>query len=904
MPERPRSSVFFKSNLQPRSGPVREDLAYLSNIWDFALLRELKDRRLPMTRMQEQAYEQTAIPCAYADKGDFPFGTVREADGSVRVRCQCTKHTCALFTTCRPDVDLETYAPTEPLMVVRCDAAAPAPARPEAEPPAPPPAAPGSAEALSDFLMSADPDELYSAFMRRVDPPDSLLLEAEYAAIIWPQDLELVQRLHKAQSDFGKPERRAEDSWRWETPQAILAVAPPFEDPADPALSGAVPAPFPADLPASRQPDLRRLTKEELVRRLLADQAERRARCFAPVSQKKVIQRPAADRAIVNAGPGTGKTWALIERIIALVESGEVAPEEIQVLCYSRAAHEVIVERLRKAAEAGRVGPTWVDVGINTFDSYAAHLLLFLRDHKPEWLPCHASNIMRGSYDTTVDYAIKAVHRHPQITANLRHLLVDEIQDLVAVRAGFLLELASALPRECGFTFFGDCCQAIYDYSVGTKGLRSDDLYARLTAEHPEAARVSFAANKRSTTSLASLAGPSREALLSGSAAALRAAAVDAGCRVAPLALSWTDPGADLPAEDRAGSTMALLMRNNGEVLAVSTQLHRAGIPHELLLTDQQERLSGWIGRLLLSYDGETLDEEDFADAFADLHPEADPLPYWEALTETQRPDRERHEIRDLLKGIRFGPKRSSLAHDKLLRAPGEGISGLYVMTVHRAKGREFDTVLVPWETISGYRTEKKPQKLFEEGRVAYVALTRARNNLRRIPLPPHAKGIHKWRAAETDGPPRWARRSRSGLELFQVGAAQDLDPKSFGQNAAVQHYLLENAENLAGLEVGLQLDDEDTLLYTLADRDRPGFILGATSTAFARDLRKLLPSSRRDLPELRPPDAFRSIYVQRPVTCVSSAAEAPPAARRFGDMAVWLGLEIIGLAEGDYLQY
>ena len=58
----------------------------------------------------------------------------------------------------------------------------------------------------------------------------------------------------------------------------------------------------------------------------------------------------------MNAGPGTGKTYALIERIIDLIYRQETDPENIMILCFSRAAVEVIEQRLARAAEEGKIG--------------------------------------------------------------------------------------------------------------------------------------------------------------------------------------------------------------------------------------------------------------------------------------------------------------------------------------------------------------------------------------------------------------------------------------------------------------------------------------------------------------------------------------------------------------------
>lgn len=898
MSNQDRSSIFFRSNLMPRaeSTPIREDLPFLSKIWDHQLLERLKANCLPMTAMQEKAYQQTALHCMYAPEGDYPFGTVRSADGTVRVVCKCTNTICSLFTTCRPEVDPAAMTPTEPLLIVRCDAV-PSSSLEKAAAAEPD----GTADREEQFAAELNAqitedtaDDLYTAFLHRVDPPDSLRLEAEYAAVLWPQDLGLLEHLI----------RQADQ----QTPAALVQTTDLLTDEASPPV-------LPHDLPGrlleipAMQPEGRAgcMPKDEFVRRLLLARREKRGPQFAAASQEEIIRLPATKRTIINAGPGTGKTWTLIERIIALTESGAVAPEEIQVLCFSRSAHEVVVERLREAARTGRLGPAWQKVEINTFDSYAAYLLLFLRDAEPRWLPCRPQNIMRGGFDQTMKYALTAIRRHPQIAANLRHLIVDEIQDLVGVRAEFLLALTAALPEACGFTFLGDSCQSIYDFSVGSNQCRTDALYQGLCSGDPLPDRCSFDENRRSTAELAAIAGPYRKALLSGRAEQVRRASQRLRQSTPYLEISWDDPGAGAFGELCDKGTLAVLTRSNGAALAVSTQLHHGQVAHELYLAEMKEYLGGWIGRLLLRYGGQTLDSEDFADAFAELYPQADPLPYWEALTGEQRLDQSRYEIRDLLQGIRFSADSSqSSIHDKLLRSPEDSTADVRVMTIHKAKGQEFDTVLVPETTLTEPRSARRdPDALFEEGRVAYVALTRARTALHRIALPPGTRSLHHRRASKTRGlTERWYNRTRAGMQLFEIGATQDMDPKTFAAGQDVQEYLLQFADSLPGLEVGLQLEDEDNLVYTLSDRDRPGFPLARTGEQFALDLSGLLAPTSRFRVALKAPDSFRDIYVRRVVTHVGPAAGAPEAARIYGDVAVWLGLQVIGLAKADYDRY
>lgn len=69
---------------------------------------------------------------------------------------------------------------------------------------------------------------------------------------------------------------------------------------------------------------------------------------FKLISQQEIISLAPDVRCVINAGPGTGKTWTLIERIKHLLMNESVDPETILVLCFSRAAVDVIKDVLLK----------------------------------------------------------------------------------------------------------------------------------------------------------------------------------------------------------------------------------------------------------------------------------------------------------------------------------------------------------------------------------------------------------------------------------------------------------------------------------------------------------------------------------------------------------------------------
>ena len=92
------------------------------------------------------------------------------------------------------------------------------------------------------------------------------------------------------------------------------------------------------------------------------------------VSQGTIINADIHERIWVNAGPGTGKTYTVIQRLKKMLN--DEIDGTILVLCFSRNAVQVIRERLSEA-----LGPTvesLIDDGqlvIRTFDSFATYML-------------------------------------------------------------------------------------------------------------------------------------------------------------------------------------------------------------------------------------------------------------------------------------------------------------------------------------------------------------------------------------------------------------------------------------------------------------------------------------------------------------------------------------------------
>lgn len=100
-----KSTLEYKSNLQEAKSnvPLLDDREFLRNIIDPFAIRNLKKfKEKELTEIQRQIYDKVAIPCRYADNGDYPWGMIRDENGKPRVVCKCLKTTCKYFKECRP----------------------------------------------------------------------------------------------------------------------------------------------------------------------------------------------------------------------------------------------------------------------------------------------------------------------------------------------------------------------------------------------------------------------------------------------------------------------------------------------------------------------------------------------------------------------------------------------------------------------------------------------------------------------------------------------------------------------------------------------------------------------------------------------------------------------------------
>ena len=635
---------------------------------------------------------------------------------------------------------------------------------------------------------------------------------------------------------------------------------------------------------------------------VITDVADATFASFLSVEQNKIIELDAAERSIVNAGPGTGKTWTLIEKIKYMLNTG-VAAENILVLCFSRAAVEVIRNRLEVAAEEDELPLNWHLIDVRTFDSFATYMLAWLQENIPDLLPSGYS-LESQNYEQRIKTATEILRTEKDMLEEYEHIIVDEVQDLVGSRAEMVLALLSGLPDTCGFTLLGDSCQALYDYlAVKDENVMSSDaFYKTIFHEFRTGNFFKLEKNYRQGDEFGQMTLPYREAILSeiqenriSSATALNNHLNSSDIKLQHVSKK------DIEKYTKNG-TVGILTRTNGQALQISAWLRTEGIKHQLQKPINSMDLAAWVANVLLLAETDVIDFEEFDSIFSSLYPGYAPkaFRYWEALLSTQRDESKAHyEIEDLLKGLLQNSR-----HPLLFEEPIKVSDAITVSNIHRAKGREFDSVLVIEDVISGM-TEPENDDLLEH-KVCYVALTRPKKLVEKVFLKPQFIYISKDENRKCFRSGGFA--NKKYLSHYEIGDSTDLNVRSFGRSAEVQDILRNKLTD--GTRLKLLKCPKGTQMYVtykIVLEENTNCVLGYTSWDFAIGMERAIQriyNNHHSIDYKYFPNIFGDIYFNGLTTCVSALDKSIEGARQFGGMFIWNGISLSGFAQMEKDRY
>lgn len=589
--------------------------------------------------------------------------------------------------------------------------------------------------------------------------------------------------------------------------------------------------------------------------------------------QRQLVEEPADARLLVTAPAGSGKTLCLIHRLAHLIEEEELEPSELLVLSFSRAA----VGEVRKRLKAFGTAATHVDV--RTFDSYATWLL---SEVQPD------GSWQRQGFEARIREATRLINDDPDsgpLVGEIRHLVVDEIQDLVGDRAELVLTLLDTDIE--GFTLLGDPAQGIYGFQLDDPHKRLEGaagLYAEIRTRYRDGlVELSLADNFRAREPEAKVALAFGDAL---GAVDAPFAEIQRGLRTVLMSgdsLGTLDQAA--PILSRMAGKTAVLCRSNDEVLLISRRLHDLGVPHRLQRSAQDKVIPAWVGSLFRELDSKQPKKSEALDVLRKAG--VDPEYSWELLRRINRGHRsETLDLPALRKRLTLGD-----VPDEITQQSPEG---LVVSTIHRVKGLEFDQVIV---LDPGDAPEHDLIEQAERARLLYVAMTRPRDLLI------HLKPIADLTAGRLQRQPDGRRAELGfkagrnlGMEIWPEDVNADEPAGTIGfqedpqkiQNSLATAVREGDPVLLVQLAV---LTSEGFPVYAVAHEDHR---IGVTSESFARALKRLLPGRDRRLPP-----KIKDLRVDTVETVVGREAAGINA--DLGWSGVWLRPRIVGLGRFDW---
>lgn len=477
--------------------------------------------------------------------------------------------------------------------------------------------------------------------------------------------------------------------------------------------------------------------------------------------QNQIIQASRSKRLLVSACPGTGKTATVCARVAWLIENADVPPSNLIVVSFSRTA----VKEIRNRIESYLSIPNFASsIPIATIDSYA---WLVHTGFSAEELKKPLEKI---GYEENIAHLIKVVREDPLVheyLSSLSHVLVDEAQDIVGIRADLIEAIFDHLSDDCGITVLGDEAQSIYGFSEESSGSdsRAENLITKIRSKNKFEEIELTEVHRTSSPQLKKLFTEVRSDVLK-----LQPNNAEGPAQIAELVRNASCGNAVQLAkpEELAGASNAfVLYRRRVEALQASSFFSASHVSHRIRISGLPPCIYPWIGALFSNYTDIQVDRDAFIhlwenqcnSEFINCGFNVDQA--WELLRQLES---SRSQV------IKLGQIRKILGRSQpplQFCLPDFGLDGPVIGTIHASKGREADNVhlLIP----QNLRDMTNPA---EEARILFVGGTRAKKEL-------HVGNGTRIYARNIGTRQRVVGRLRQGQGQVQIGCSGDVSAQS-----------------------------------------------------------------------------------------------------------------------------
>lgn len=620
------------------------------------------------------------------------------------------------------------------------------------------------------------------------------------------------------------------------------------------------------------------------------------------LEQIEVILEDAAAWQVVEAGPGAGKTAVACQRIASLVDDG-VTASRILLVSFTRTAVAELRDRIVLYAHSEHDAAS---VRISTIDSQAWRLRYGFEE---EPLP---KSLTDGSYDLNIRTALELFEGHqPDLAdymAKFEHVLVDEAQDVVGVRAKLIIELLRSLSESCGVTILADPAQAIYGFTTEESNGNDSAASSSLLELLPEAFPDRFVHRKltgnhrvRSDQLLDTFLRTRQEVENSEDAASYIAR-----IQQTIKETSGRDVGTksyenitDFVREHSDASTL-VLFRRRADVLLASSYCSNAGLEHRLRMSNMPLVARPWIGWLFEEYTAPLINRDEFDELWS-ARARLENAPF-----AGEQKDECWHGLHSLAAGFR--PNSVDLVQLRRLLArsrppvefcePEVGRCGPILGTIHASKGREGETVVLVMPSTNGASDgsfNSTDKAVLEEGRVYYVGATRARSMLITARSTKATFGYLDSKRAF-----RYIGKRRVQLEVGRDGDVASLAHLSWSNSQEIQRVLASRVGQVTKAE--LRTDPEANYAMRIklelqgADQVLRYPEVAQMSELFERDLRGLW--GRIDsASNLRPCYSIPYVYMVAVTTIALHESELDAVGAPFNQSGIALAPIVKGLA-------
>ena len=484
-----------------------------------------------------------------------------------------------------------------------------------------------------------------------------------------------------------------------------------------------------------------------------------------------------------------------------------------------------------------------------------------------------------GTYEENIERVLDLVRQDENVGEYLEtveHLVVDEAQDIVGIRADLVVEIIRKLSPPCGVTIFADEAQAIYGFADDREVREGQAGEPPLPEKIRRGAADAF--RECELTEVHRTGSPQLLTIFSDTRRKVLTAAGENGDKLAEIKdeVIRLAHGEAPNVDDAALAELEdafILYRRRCDVLLTTSMLTQNGIPHRVRMSGLPVCLAPWIGAALAEHTDADLSRDRFMALWTDrVHGTSlatfDSDDAWAHLVRIAGRTQTVVEMRLLRQ--RLGRKQlpAELCHAEL------GLHGPIVGTIHASKGREADTVHLMLPHASSENIDQD-----EEARVVFVGATRGRSRLligrgyRQFAGRVEASGRAYCLHTRNDQP-------RAQVEIGHDGdiGAEGLAGRSFFANPVAVRAAQSRIRSFADETVSLvaESDRDADFAYRLKE-DGQGQCLAVLSQAVNYDLFTVADAVQRKLGggRRRPPDTIRHLHV-RGVRTIVLPPDAP----------------------------